>query len=193
MTFANLLATTIHLLDAARVPFMITGSIASSFHGEPRATRDLDVVIDPTPAELDALIRGLQAAGFYVDRDAAKGALQARTQFNAIGPDAMKVDFIVRKDRPFSSEEFARRQQVSLLGTPAFMATPEDLILAKLEWAAATDSERQLRDVAGMLEIAGDTLDRTYLGHWLTELGLTRVWERLGSVGARPPDPGGPS
>jgi len=189
VTFANLLATTIHLLDAARVPFMITGSIASSFHGEPRATRDLDVVIDLTHAELDALIRGLQAGGFYVDRDAAEEALRARTQFNAIGPDAMKVDFIVRKDRPFSSEEFARRQQVSLLGTPAFMATQEDLILAKLEWAAATDSERQLRDVAGMLEIAGDTLDRAYLGHWLTELGLTRVWERIASVGdlSRPP------
>ena len=83
---------------------MVTGSLASSYHGEPRATLDLDVVIDPTAAALERLVDGLEAAGYYVDRDAASHALRARGQFNAIGTrNASKVDFIFRRDRPFSS------------------------------------------------------------------------------------------
>jgi hypothetical protein len=71
VTFADLIRQVIALLDASAVPYMITGSLASSYHGEPRATRVLDVVIDPMPSGLDSLIDGLRAANFYVDRDAA--------------------------------------------------------------------------------------------------------------------------
>src|SRR5207244_6593890 len=96
--------------NAADITFMVTGSVASSYYGEPRSTRDLDVVIDPTPASLERLIAGLQQAGFYVDPDAARGAVAERSQFNAIGPESSKVDLIVRKDRSFSREEFRRRR-----------------------------------------------------------------------------------
>ncbi|MEO5965353.1 MAG: hypothetical protein ABIR11_07810 [Candidatus Limnocylindrales bacterium] len=132
MTFAELLAEVIDRLDRAAVPYMITGSLASTFHGEPRATRDIDIVIDPSPAGLDRLVDGLRDGGFYVDRDAAEDALRDRTSFHAIGDAAAKVDFIVRRDRPFSREEFARRRQVDLLGTLGFIATVEDVILVKL-------------------------------------------------------------
>ena len=88
---------------------MVTGSLASSYHGEPRATLDLDIVIDPSPTALARLVEDLVVAGFYVDAETAEAALRDRSQFNAIGPDVTKVDFIIRKDRPFSIEEFARR------------------------------------------------------------------------------------
>jgi len=179
VTYAALIADTIAHLERAGVPYMITGSLASSFHGEPRATRDLDVVIDPSPGALERLVDELRAGGFYVDRDAAEDALRDRTQFNAIGEAAMKVDFIVRKERPFSVAEFARRREVSLLGSTGFIAAVEDLILVKLEWAAETDSERQLRDVAGMITVAGDTLDEAYLTGWAARLGVAPELERV--------------
>jgi hypothetical protein len=178
VTFAELLASIIERLDRAGIPYMVTGSLASSYHGEPRATRDVDIVIDPEPAALATLVDDLQEAAFYVDRDVALEALAKRSQFNAIGPDASKVDFIIRRDRPFSLEEFSRRQRADLLGTAGFITTAEDLVLAKLEWAAASGSERQLSDVAGILAIAGP-LDTAYIDRWSGVLGVGDTWRRL--------------
>lgn len=177
MTFAGVLATVIAALDGAGVPYMITGSLASSYHGEPRATQDVDIVIDPGPGTLERLVDALLQAGFYVDRDVARTALAERTQFNAIGSDGSKVDFIIRKDRAFSVEEFARREPADLLGTAGFVTTAEDLILAKLEWAHATGSERQLRDVAGIVAIR-HSLDEDYIERWASALGTNDAWHQ---------------
>jgi hypothetical protein len=179
VTAADLLTTAITLLDGAGVPFMVTGSYASSYHGEPRATLDLDIVIDPDAESLARLVGGLVAARFYVDAGAATSALAERGQFNAIGRDASKIDFIVRGNRAFSKAEFERRIPVDILGTPGFMATAEDMIIAKLEWAAASDSERQLRDVEGIWAANREHLDLQYLGHWMQALGLTETWNRV--------------
>jgi hypothetical protein len=176
MSLAGLLADVLPRLDDIGIPYMVTGSLASSYHGEPRATLDLDVVIDPTEAALERLVDGLQDAGYYVDRDAAHAALRTRGQFNAIGPDSSKVDFILRRNRPLSVEEFARRQAADLLGTPGTIASAEDLVIAKLEWAVASESERQLRDVAGILAAAGEEFDEDYVERWVDALGLAETW-----------------
>jgi hypothetical protein len=172
MTAAGVLAAVLDILDQAGVPYMVTGSLASTFHGEPRATRDLDLVIDPDAASLSRLVDELARNDFYVDREAALTALQDRGQFHAITPDAWKVDFIIRRDRPFSVEEFGRRQRADLLGRAGYVATAEDTVIAKLEWAAVTGSERQIRDVAGMLTVRGEELDWAYLRRWIDRLGL---------------------
>ena len=178
MTFGQLLALVVGLLDRCRVPYMVTGSLASSYHGEPRATRDVDIVIDPTGEALDRLTESLQDAGFYVDGDVAREALASRTQFNAMGPDASKIDFVIRHDRPFSVEEFRRRQSADLLGTPGYVASAEDVILAKLEWAQQTGSDRQLDDVAGIVAIAGE-LDLEYIDRWAVILGVEDGWRAI--------------
>jgi hypothetical protein len=178
VTFGELLATVIGLLDRAGIPYMVTGSLASSYHGEPRSTRDVDIVIDPDPDRIVRLVDMLSAARFYVDRDTAVDAVVRRTQFNAIGPDASKVDFIIRRDRPFSIEEFARRQPADLLGTAGFVTTAEDLVIAKLEWAAVSGSDRQLRDVAGILAVT-ETLDAAYIDRWAAALGVAETWRRV--------------
>ncbi|HEY4634732.1 MAG TPA: hypothetical protein VIH00_12525, partial [Candidatus Limnocylindrales bacterium] len=113
------------------------------------------------------------------DRDAAFEALRDRSQFNAIGDEATKIDFIVRKDRPFSIEEFKRRRRADLLGTPGFIASLEDTVVAKLEWAATTESERQLRDVAGMLAVNGEAIDLAYVERWVAVLGLDDAWSSV--------------
>jgi hypothetical protein len=178
VTFGELLATVIDFLERAGIPYMVTGSLASSYHGEPRATRDVDIVIDPDADRLAQLVDSLVAAGFYADRDVALDALANRSQFNAIGHGASKVDFIVRRDRPFSIEEFSRRRRADLLGTPGFVATAEDLVIAKLEWAAASGSDRQLSDVAGIIAIA-EGLDTAYIDRWASSLGVEAAWRTL--------------
>ena len=180
LSFAALLADVIPRLDRAGVPYMVTGSLASSYYGEPRSTRDLDIVIDPDAASLERLVDELVEGRFYVDRDAALEALHDRSQFNAMDADATKIDFVIRKDRPFSVEEFGRRERVDLLGTPAFVATAEDVVLSKLEWAVETDSDRQLSDAAAILAI-DDDLDLAYIDRWAAVLGVTDAWRILQS------------
>jgi hypothetical protein len=113
-----------------------------------------------------------------VRRDVARDALASRTQFNAIGPDASKVDFLIRRDRPFSVEEFRRRHAADLLGTPGYVASAEDVILAKLEWARETGSDRQLDDIAGIVAIAGQ-LDFEYIDRWAAILGVEDDWQSI--------------
>jgi hypothetical protein len=180
MTLSDLTARLVSLLDEFSVPYMIVGSIASSYHGEPRMTPDVDVVIDPPPDSLSGLVPSLVSAGFYVDADAAAEALAHRTQFNVIDPSTgWKADLLIRKDRPFSREEFARKQEVELPTGSAFLATAEDTIIAKLEWAREGESEQQLRDAASILAVSGDRLDFAYLERWVDELGLKELWASI--------------
>lgn len=154
MTLSELIARITDRLEAAGIPYMVVGSMASSFHGEPRATADLDVVIDSTP---EALARFLGELPPDVDAVAARKALADRSQFNLVEQSSgWKVDLLIRRDRPFSATEFQRRQRADLLGTPGFIATAEDTIVAKLEWAKSGGSERQLRDVQSILAVSGD-------------------------------------
>ena len=180
MSLAALIRLVVGHLESAGIPYMITGSVASSYHGEPRATRDLDVVIDPDGESLDALVKRLRSDGLYVDLEAARVALAARSQFNVIDASTgWKVDFLIRKDRPFSREELSRRMPADLLGTSAAIATAEDTIIAKLEWASATGSDRQRADVAALIDIGRDTLDLDYIDRWTAALGLHDAWLTL--------------
>jgi hypothetical protein len=170
----------IRMLERLEIPYMITGSLAASHHGRPRATHDADVVIDPDPAQLDTLVRDLDNSNFYVDAATARDAFESRRQFNVIETThACKIDLIIRKDRAFSREEFSRRQRVDVgFGRPLSMITPEDSILSKLEWARRADSERQLRDAAAIAEM-NPTLDRGYIGRWAEVLGVLDLWKAV--------------
>lgn len=168
------------LLDGAGIPFMIAGSFASTVHGLPRTTQDLDLVIDPpSAAELDALLVSMPAEAYYVDGDTARDALRRRSMFNVIDlASGWKVDLILRKNRPFSREEFARRVRVIVLGVATFVASAEDTIIAKLEWSRRSGgSERQRRDVAGILANAAEALDRDYIERWVRDLELGDEWQ----------------
>ena len=180
MTLAEVLADIPGRLDRAGIPYMVTGSIASTLHGVPRMTLDLDVVIDPTPETLRVFLDALPSDKLYVDPEAAQQALRQRDQFNVVEPaTGWKIDLLIRKDRPFSREEFGRRRQAEISGVPTYVATAEDMIIAKLEWARASGSERQLADVAGILAVSGPHLDFAYVKRWVAELGLSDVWSRV--------------
>ena len=168
-------------LESLGVPYMVAGSVASSHHGLPRATNDADIVIDPTPEGLEALVTALAADGYYVDAKVARDALRARRLFNVIDPEsAFKVDLIIRKERPFSREEFSRRERRDLGGLAASVATPEDTILSKLEWARkGGGSDRQIEDALGVLRVGADRIDRSYIARWAAALGVEDLWQGL--------------
>jgi hypothetical protein len=162
------------------VPYMLAGSFASSHHGAPRATQDIDIVVDPTFESLDRFLAAIKGDDVYFDADVAHGEFKRRGQFNVIdGSTAWKVDVIFRKARPFSHEEMSRRLPAKVLGVDVFVATAEDTVLAKLEWAKLGESERQLRDVRALLEAKGESLDRAYVERWLDELGVRQLWNRV--------------
>jgi len=166
-------------LDRAGIEHMLAGSFASSFHGDPRTTNDIDLVIDCDRASLDRFVGGLDPTLFYVSGQAAEAAWGRRGQFNVVLLESgWKADLILRKDRAFSREEFTRREPAEIAGIRVWLASAEDTIIAKLEWAQAGESERQLRDVVGILEMRTGELDLAYVERWVRELHLGALWER---------------
>lgn len=180
MSFEAVLTMVVQVLEEAGVPYMLTGSVAGAYYALPRATQDVDFVIDAPPARIQAVVDGLRARGLYVSQEAAEQAFKARGQFNAIDPErGWKVDLIFRKDRPFSKAEFARRKPAMLVGVSVSLPTPEDLIVAKLEWSEMGDSELQRRDVVQLVEVGGRSLDRSYIERWVEDLGLQSAWAAI--------------
>lgn len=170
-------------LENAGVPYMLTGSFASSLHGAPRVTHDVDVVIAPNLVSLHRLLQQFPEEEYYVSRDAALQAYGAEGMFNVVDFETgWKVDFIIRKSRSFSLEEFERRQHAEIDGTPIIVASAEDVIVAKLEWAKLGESERQLKDAASILATRGDEIDVAYIEHWVEGLGLTAQWIRAKAI-----------
>lgn len=167
------------LLDMGGIPYMVAGSMSSSLHGRPRATQDADVVIDPTGDQLDPLLALLEQ-GYYVSREAALDALRDRTMFNVIDLEGgWKADLIICKDRPFSRQEFARRRQIDAMGQMLWVASPEDIILSKLEWMRGRESEVQYSDVLGVAVTQWGNLDLEYLRKWAGQLGVQDMLTRL--------------
>jgi len=173
------IATIVAELERFGIPHMVAGSFASTLHGEPRTTHDIDLVIDPDWPSLHRFAHELERSHFYVNEEAVREAWERRGQFNVVLLDSgWKVDLIIRKDRLFSRTEFERRQPATIGDAQVFVATAEDTIVAKLEWASRGESERQLRDVVGILGMSGDRLDVAYVERWVRELGLQEIWAR---------------
>lgn len=164
-------------LGRAGIAYMLTGSFASAHYGAPRSTQDIDLVIEATTAQVTTFVHSLPAEEYYADLNTALEALRRGSLFNVIDlSTGWKIDLIFRKSRPFSEMEFSRRQTVDLQGIRLYIASVEDVIVAKLEWAKLAQSQRQIEDVASMLRLRSDALDVAYLGKWITELGLLEQW-----------------
>jgi hypothetical protein len=164
-------------LDMHGVPYMLTGSLASSMYGIPRATNDIDIVIAPARDQLLALVQLFQRVGLTVHAESALNAYRNRTQFNVVDvPRGLKVDLILCRDREFSVREFERRETHEVEGMRLTLATAEDVLIAKLEWAKQGQSERQLQDSAGIIRMQRETLDFGYIGKWVEALDLHVQW-----------------
>jgi len=167
------------IFERAHMAYMLTGSVASSAHGLPRSTRDLDIVISPTIEQLRALIREFSSSQYYADEDQALQALVHRSQFNVIDHlTGWKIDFIFAEDSDYRRTAFARAKAIGIAGQSVCVASPEDVVIAKLRWANIGGSERQLQDAVGILSMQGRNLDYTYIEHWVGKLDIEDQWQR---------------
>ena len=179
MSADDFLARVITALEHADVPYMLTGSYASAAYGTPRSTNDVDIVIAPSPEELRRLLLEFPDDRYYADEEDAFQSFAAQSQFNVIDfATSWKADLIFRKDREFSRTEFARRRLHSIGGRTVYLVSPEDILIAKLEWAKLGESERQIEDVAGVIRRQGTALDRVYVERWVAEMELDRQWQK---------------
>lgn len=173
----------IEALEALDVPYLIGGSLASAVHGVARATVDTDLVADLRLEHAEPLAQALGDA-FYVDVESIRDAVRRRSSFNVIHLETMfKVDVFVRKQRPFDQVQFERRVAQVVATDPertAYVASPEDIVLAKLEWfrLGGEVSDRQWRDVLGVLKVQGERLDLAYLRRWAAVLEVSDLLER---------------
>ena len=167
------------LLGKAGIPYMLAGSVSSNFHGRPRATNDVDIVIAPAESQFGGLLDDL-GPDYYVSREAAWSAFRQKSEFNIIDNKTQwKADLWIQDTRPFSVEEFNRRQKAVVLGVDLWMASPEDVILSKLEWAKDSGSKQQMEDVLGVLQVQRGHLDRAYLQRWALKLGVAEKLDEL--------------
>ena len=171
------------LLERIGTPYFLGGSLASSMLGEPRSTVDIDLAIVLRSADVPALLAAL-GPEFYVDEGAMRQAVERRSSFNAIHqPTVLKVDFFVLGDAPFDRAQLeGRRLSAALEGSDRriFVSSPEDLILRKLDWyrQGGGVSDRQWRDVLGVLKVQAERLDLAHLRHWAAALALAEVLEQ---------------
>lgn len=179
----ELLEDVLDILNSCSIQHMVVGSVSSSLYGQARTTQDLDVVVQLDNYQLAELVKMLPESRYYVSSEAAREAIRRRSQFNVIDlATGGKVDLMLLKGRPFSQMEFQRRRPTELLGRTISVASVEDVILSKLEWNKITPSERQIRDVLGILSVQAEALDHAYLQHWAEQLGVDAKLKELLAV-----------
>lgn len=177
MSVSDVLGRMIAHLEESGIAYMLVGSFASAFHGALRSTRDIDLVIEASPAQLRTLIVALQREGYYAELSDAMEAFHHESLFNVIDTATeWKIDLIFRKTRAFDQEEFRRRRAAKLYDIQLFVASAEDVVISKLEWAKLGGSLRQIEDVAKVLAAQWTSLDQDYLSRWIGELQLQEQW-----------------
>lgn len=165
------------ILEPANIPYYITGGVAALAYGDPRTTRDLDLVISIEPSEVTALVTALETAGFYCPPLAVEAVKSGRETMLSVthSESLLNADLMIDGDSDFDRSKLSRRQLVSISldeNERFWLIAPEDLILAKLQWGKRSQSEKQWRDVLGVMKVQGDHLDRSVLIQWAKAIGL---------------------
>jgi hypothetical protein len=178
MTPGDLFRRISNLLDQAGIPYMLTGSFASSVYGMHRSSPNIDFIIAAEEAGVIRLSGHLPQLDFYSDLNHALDACREGSMFNVVDHvTGLKINFIFLKSRAFSHEEFGRRKRASVWEVPLYIATAEDVVIANLECEKLGKSSRQIEDAAGILKVRGTELDNSYIEKWVTELGLLSQWD----------------
>ena len=167
-------------LDGARIDYMVTGSIAAGLYGQPRMTRDIDIVAVLYPPHA-ARLAELFDPEFVLDVDVIRDAVAGRRTFSVVHRQALhKIDVIVRSDDEYEIEKFGRRRTIEIDGQPISVISPEDLVLSKLVWGKDSRSELQFRDVRSIIA-AQSTLDWAYMRRWALRLTVVALLAEFGS------------
>lgn len=171
------------VFERLSVPYLIGGSLASTLYGMIRTTQDSDIVAEMRIEHLQPFVMALQGE-FYVDEEMIAESIQRNSSFNIIHRETMfKVDVFIPRPRPFLQSQLARVQKQTFTfetEVSAKFASPEDTVLSKLEWyrMGSEVSDRQWKDILGVLKTRAGELDMDYLGRWAKELKVNDLLER---------------
>ena len=177
MDFSEALLRVVHILKESDTPYMIVGSMASMLYGEPRMTHDVDLVVDLAPAAAKQMEQLFAEEEFYCPPlEILQSEIVHRGQFNLIHHQSgLKIDLVIRKNTDHARLEFARRRKLVLWGNvEAYFASPEDVIIKKLEYFREGGSEKHVKDIRGIL--AETKVDAAYLQEWVAKLRLDDAW-----------------
>jgi Nucleotidyl transferase AbiEii toxin, Type IV TA system len=184
-------------LDTLAIPYAVVGSWGSGIYGEPRFTRDIDIVLDLNLNLVPQFCAAFPNDEFYLSEAAVRDAVRTRFQFNLIHPGSgNKIDFILTRPESWNAGQLERRRRIELrIGPEAFdvyIAAPEDVILGKLWYFAQGGGDRHLRDIAGILRVTGAGVNRAEVERWATKLGYLEIWQQIVAKVDAPDAPPGP-
>lgn len=177
----ELLEKVSQIFESLGIEYVVTGAVAAIFYGEPRLTNDIDIVASIEKKDIPALLRSFPEDEFYLEREHIEDAIEKGRQFNIIHPaSALKIDIMIKKDTPFDQSRFSRARTISPAGSyKARFASPEDVIIKKMDFYKSGGSEKHLRDIAGIIRVSGPELDLDYVSRWADLLGLTEIWQEI--------------
>ncbi len=166
-------------LDRLQIPYFVTGSVAAAAFGDKRYTADIDVVVRLKPADAEALCACFPEQEFYISIEAVRDAIARAGQFNVLHPaSGYKIDFVVSAFGEFDRARFDRAIGLRMpSGEQVRFASPEDVMLKKLEYFRAGGSDKHLRDISSMLRVLGGSVDRDYIERWAARLGVEAEWQ----------------
>lgn len=180
MTPADLLRRVVGALETAGIRYAVGRSMASIAYGEPRATRDIDVVVELAPGDVDDLLGRFPDEDFYLDRDAACRAASGGGQFNAVHPaSGFKIDFFVAGDPVERSQLDRARRLTAIEDLEACFSPPEELIVKKLQYYDQGGSDKHLRDIAAMLDVSEEQIELDRVGALAAQMELKDLWSRV--------------
>jgi hypothetical protein len=181
MELAGLLHRVTAALEELDIPHLVTDSMATIAYGEPRFTRDIDVVVPIEKRDIQRLRSAFPEEEFYLSPEAAFEALEHSGQFNVLHPrSGLKIDFMVAGPSEFDERRFSRSRRLQIgPSSAAEFAAPEDVVIKKLEYYREGESEKHLRDIAGVVRVMGDDLDREYIEAWVRRLDLESIWQHV--------------
>lgn len=182
---AELLKIISFFLEKHKIPYMLTGALTVIYYGRPRASHDLDFVVEISKKDLKHVVNSFKrlSSEYLVQEDSIEDAVTKKTMFNILYlPFYTKLDFWLLTDDPFDKKRFKRRKKVKLLGKIMSISTPEDTIIQKLLWYEEAQIEKHIVDAAFTYKIQEKNLDKNYLNRWINKLKLTHFYKLLDKI-----------
>lgn len=172
-------------LNTQKIPYMITGAWSSIYYGRPRASHDIDFVVELSAGNLNKTVEAFSKLDedFAVQLETIKSAIDHKTLFQALHlPTMLKMDFWILTEEAFDKSRFKRRKKVKVFNRLIDMASPEDTIIQKFRWFKEGRIEKHLVDAAFVYQIQNKNLDKKYLQKWIEELKLSKYFELMKKI-----------
>lgn len=182
---AEILVDITSFLERYHISYMITGSLSVIYYGRPRASHDIDIVVELVKEDGEKLLHAVKTLSttFLIQPEAIEEAIQQKTIFGIIHRSTLlKIDMWMLTGDPFDQSRFSRKEKKSILDKKMWMASAEDAMLQKLRWYKQADIEKHLIDAAFIYQIQEKFLDMKYIHHWAKKLGVEKYLKRLTAI-----------